>query len=437
MSKKKLFLAGTILLLTIVVLQVYSLMNYDHFKAEGGLKLEFSVDHNDVVKKYTRSSLDFDYVMKGAILSHNTNGGDFLAALAKSNKDRLQRPLIRLMNYKEIKELSSSSKDDDVIKFLRNELEANLEETAYFTQLRIKNVLKNSAEVSVDAEELTLISKLTAFNRQIKPKELEMPEVRVGFFEILELQKFYQNWSTLCELMKSDSLPAENNEDWKLTNYDNSTELSQNLSNCVMWKEQGFGLVLDKDKAYVDEMINSDVIDEFFPPTIRFYWSQRAENMEHGEFWMLYAIQIPENGVPVITEKDIRSAEIGANEYGKHVSLKMNQEGSGKWAKMTRENVGRLIAMCVNDVVLSAPNVINPIVDGNTQISGGDLSDLESIVSSINTKHPDLMPTLKFQTIVKGTPPVLNAFVQQLLIAGSFILLLFFSIMLVRNIRAD
>jgi SecD/SecF fusion protein len=48
----------------------------------------------------------------------------------------------------------------------------------------------------------------------------------------------------------------------------------------------------------------------------------------------------------------------------------MTPDGSDAWGKMTTDNVKRIIAISMDNVVFSAPTVINPITSGNTQISG-------------------------------------------------------------------
>ncbi len=52
------------------------------------------------------------------------------------------------------------------------------------------------------------------------------------------------------------------------------------------------------------------------------------------------------------------------------VTMAMNDEGTDKWAQVTRANVGNQIAIILDDLVYSAPNVINPITGGTSQISG-------------------------------------------------------------------
>jgi len=68
------------------------------------------------------------------------------------------------------------------------------------------------------------------------------------------------------------------------------------------------------------------------------------------------------------------------------VSLSMDQEGAREWRKMTTDNVGRQVAVVLDDRVYSAPNVNEPIPNGNTSISGGfddvtEAKDLATILS--------------------------------------------------------
>jgi SecD/SecF fusion protein len=52
------------------------------------------------------------------------------------------------------------------------------------------------------------------------------------------------------------------------------------------------------------------------------------------------------------------------------ISLRMNDEGTRDWAKLTRENIGRPIAIVLDDYVHTAPNVNQEITGGNSQITG-------------------------------------------------------------------
>jgi hypothetical protein len=246
-----------------------------------------------------------------------------------------------------------------------------------------------------------------------------------------------KKWETLCTLFDSDSLPEETNEVWKLTDVEEVKPPIQNLTNCLKWGYKGDGRVLEKDKRFVDSIIYSETFRSIFDGNYKISWSLKKQFGKQDSFWNLYFVRIPENGVPTITDKDIASVQLDSDDQGEYVSIDMTPEGVEKWHVMTEENVDRLIAMCVNGVVLSAPNVINPITDGKTQISGSNMDNLSGIVTSLNRNSLEVRPIITKTTIVEGTPPILNALVQQMLIAVSSILLLFFSIMFVRNLRVN
>ena len=63
--------------------------------------------------------------------------------------------------------------------------------------------------------------------------------------------------------------------------------------------------------------------------------------------------------------------------------MEMTSIGSKAWARLTGKNVGRPVAISLDNIVYSAPNVIDAITGGSTEISGSftvqeaqDLADL-------------------------------------------------------------
>jgi SecD/SecF fusion protein len=69
----------------------------------------------------------------------------------------------------------------------------------------------------------------------------------------------------------------------------------------------------------------------------------------------------------------------------------MNSSGAKTWAKMTEENIGKPIAIVLDNIVYSAPNVISKIDGGNSSISGNftteEAQDLANILKSGKLPH--------------------------------------------------
>jgi SecD/SecF fusion protein len=85
---------------------------------------------------------------------------------------------------------------------------------------------------------------------------------------------------------------------------------------------------------------------------------------------MLYACKIPYDGKARVNGKHISSASTGYDKGKITVDLSMTADGTTEWGQMTTENKDRIVAITMDNVVYSAPTVINPITNGNTQISG-------------------------------------------------------------------
>src|SRR5205807_2228639 len=68
------------------------------------------------------------------------------------------------------------------------------------------------------------------------------------------------------------------------------------------------------------------------------------------------------------------------------VEMQMNPKGASDWAQITKRNISRAVAIVLDGQVQSAPNIINEIDGGNSQISGNftadDAKDLANILTS-------------------------------------------------------
>ncbi len=159
--------------------------------------------------------------------------------------------------------------------------------------------------------------------------------------------------------------------------------------------EQGFfpqegpavGYTLGKDRKKVDEYLEMDIVKSIFPRNIKFLWGAKPIN-EENDVYMLYAIKTRTNDDRAPLEGDVitdarqdfdpsRSVE---------VSMNMNTEGARIWKRLTGDNVGKSIAIVLDDLVYSAPNVNSEISGGRSSISGSfeinEAKDLATILKA-------------------------------------------------------
>ena len=187
------------------------------------------------------------------------------------------------------------------------------------------------------------------------------------------------------------------------------------------------------DTAEVNKVIYSEIAKKVLPKEMRLYWDAKVSKIENPETGKktkvlhLYAIKVndpngkaPLTGDVVTTAKDEYSNEIG--NVGPVVSMQMNTEGTRIWANLTKMNVGRAIAIVLDEVVYSAPRVNGEIPGGSSQISGrftqADTKDLANTLNSGKMPAPLRVasyqmvgPSLGAQSIQQGVVSFIVAFV--------------------------
>lgn len=147
------------------------------------------------------------------------------------------------------------------------------------------------------------------------------------------------------------------------------------------------GVVELKDTAKVNAMLNIPRVKQLFPADLKFAWHFQAQG-EETEFLYLYALKATRNGQPAMDGKYVTDARPNTDPYTSEfqVSMNMNAEGAKRWANLTRENVNKAIAIVLDGVVYSAPNVSEEIKGGSSSISGNftqnEATDLANILKS-------------------------------------------------------
>ena len=174
------------------------------------------------------------------------------------------------------------------------------------------------------------------------------------------------------------------------------------------------GYVLTADTARVNAILNSSVAKTILPADLKLAWTVKPEKMQGGhEAFQLVALRTV-NGQPVLNGDVVtRATSEFDNMQGQVVSMTMNDEGARQWSRITGQNIGKAIAIVLDDQVYSFPNVNSQIDGGRSQISGrftveeaGDLANvLESgkMVARVNVASESVIgPSLGKESIRKG-----------------------------------
>ena len=149
------------------------------------------------------------------------------------------------------------------------------------------------------------------------------------------------------------------------------------------------GYILKKDTAKLNAYLAMPEVKSKFPSNLVFMYGKVEEeaDVKTKDVLPVYAIKTLDNGQAELEGDHVANAAQDFDERGK-VAIKMNMDkiGTTIWAKMTSKNVGKPLAIVLDNTVYSAPNVNDAITTGNSSISGNyslkTAQDLAEILES-------------------------------------------------------
>ena len=225
--------------------------------------------------------------------------------------------------------------------------------------------------------------------------------------------------------------------------------LSPSVMQNQLMRGSTIGTASVKDTAKVNRYLKMPQIRELFPRDVRFLWDVKpvkdyTTNRETDRFGLHAIKQTGRDGRPPLSGDVITDARGDFSQRGgstAEVSMSMNTEGAQTWARLTKDNVGRCIAIVLDDNVYSAPTVNSEITGGRSQISGNfsinEATDLANILKSgklpaktVVVQNEVVGPTLGKESISAG----LMSFVLALIVVLLYLAFYYNSAGLVANI---
>ena len=188
------------------------------------------------------------------------------------------------------------------------------------------------------------------------------------------------------------------------------------------------GYAHSKDTVLINNYFKTKQVREILPRDLGLRWSVKSMDKK-GEIFQLIAIKISnrDGRAPLSGEviTDARADFSQTSAYA-NVSMTMNAEGSKTWARMTKDNIGKSIAISLDGYIYSFPTVNTEITGGSSQITGNftvdEAKDLANTLKSGKMPAPARIvqenivgPSLGQEAINNGLISFIIAFVLVLL----------------------
>ena len=183
------------------------------------------------------------------------------------------------------------------------------------------------------------------------------------------------------------------------------------------------GVAHYSDTAQVNRMLASADAKAIIPRDLKFMWGVKPMD-GLDQYYELYCIKSDnKNGQADLSGDAVTDAKADFDQFGGPcVSMVMNTEGARKWATLTKQNIGRGIAIVLDGYVYSAPRVNGEIAGGRSEITGNftveDTQDLANVLKSGKMPAPakivqeDIVgPSLGQESIQKGFNSFIIAFI--------------------------
>lgn len=172
----------------------------------------------------------------------------------------------------------------------------------------------------------------------------------------------------------------------------------------------GFQVKLS-DTARVNEYLNRSEVKALFPSNLKFLWDVKPD--ANNNFIVLYPIKRGRGGKAPLEGEVVVDARQDFDQGKAIVSMQMNATGAKGWKRLTGSNVGRRVAIVLDNYVYSAPYVNGEIPNGSSQISGNftvnEAKDLANVLKAGKLPAPTriveeatLGPSLGQESINQG-----------------------------------
>lgn len=348
----------------------------------GGMSVTMEINIPEMLKSYARSERDskFRKAYDAAMGEYTVKGGDFISIFANKHKQINKGvPLVSLFSLVDNEELNVKSTDEEVVKFLNERVKSSMNGIEEIIDRRVNQFGVSQPNIQKDEKNNRLYVELPGVQDEKTVANQLQSTANLQFFETYSSQEMGREWqeATVLSVQKESDVASIDDIDSTTMSLDELGDLSnagaKGLGQLMLplGDSPFMAFATIEDRVLVEQILARQDIRQIFPEDLKFMWSADPELIDKKSGYILYAIKIPANGKARVGGKDIQKASPDVNERGQRtVNLRMTTEGAEKWALMTGENIGRAVAITMDNLVYSAPVVQNAIQQGNTEITG-------------------------------------------------------------------
>ena len=430
---------------------------------KGGMNVILEVSVPDVIDVLADHKQDAAYKksMEEAKKEEETSQTDFISLFIKYWKQNSNgRPLAAIFATQQMKgKVSTQSSDAEVERALRTEVQSAVDNSFNVVRNRIDKfgVVQPNIQ-KLEGQSGRIMVEMPGIKEPERVRKLLQGSANLEFWETYNsteivplLAQLNQRYAAtggeaveeVADTVAADTtaapksdLAAALNKNAAKDKADENKKLAeakkQNPLFAIFQPTQGntlavVGYANARDTADINKIIYSDLAKQIMPAELKLRWGAKPETFNgqaKGDIFELYALKITEPSGRAPLEGDvITNAKDDFDQMGHpSVSMQMNSDGARRWSQITKQNIGKGVAIVLDDAVYSAPRILGQIDGGNSQITGNftieDTKDLANTLNSGKMPAPTRIvqeevvgPSLGAQSIQQGIMSFIVAFV--------------------------
>ena len=353
---------------------------------KGGMNVILQVSMPDIVRSMSTVENDtiFDSALNAAdamVKKHESD--DFVKSFCEVYRQKVPTADFSVV-FKDI--VSKNTSDADVVATLKQEVKDRVNNSATnVLRSRIDQFGVVSPNIQVlQGKDGQILLELPGVKEHERVRQLLQRSANLEFYETYRLEEIAGALSQLDNKLVADTTDAFNGF-WAYF---------------IQGGAQGtpnVGLATAPNKNRIDEILNSAAAKQILPSNLKLAWEVKPQTAQFTDtvsnkqknidLYSLIALKTANGGKAALDGSCVIAASADYdNLQGNVVSMKMDSDGAKQWARVTGNNIGRSIAIVLDGMVYSYPNVNNAIEGGSSQITGRfsieEAQDLANILKS-------------------------------------------------------
>ncbi len=365
---------------------------------KGGMNVTLQISVPDILRTLSKENPDpkFNQAIANA---EKSKAKDFVAAFC-AEYEQLAPGAQLAQIFRSIERVKPGDSNEAVEKVLKEEVGAMVDNSYNTLRTRIDRfgvVAPNIKKMERDGQ---ILLELPGIKEPERVRKLLQGSANLEFYETYNAQDLQGVLAQLSDAAAKE-VPAEevNADTAKVVADTAAVAAKEDLKKAepqvrtlaaMLWANGQFvgpvvGTVNVQDTAAVNAILNSSAAKQLLPTNLKLAWSVKGVDAK-DRLYQLVALKT-QAGKPRLGGDVVEDASYEFdNLQGNIVNMSMNNEGSRRWAQITQENLGKSVAIVLDDQVYSFPTVNSVIEGGRSQITGNftpeEASDLANVLKS-------------------------------------------------------